>query len=184
MLRSYREMPGLKEKSMTVLATERLVLRKLTTDDAGFYLRLVNEPSWLQFIGDKGIRSVEAARSALLNGPMAMYESHGFGFYMVELKGSATPIGMCGLIKRESLPDVDIGYAFMPDFWGQGYACEAASAVLAFGHKTCGLQRIVAITAPDNQQSIRLLEKIGLQFEGLLELKGDGEKTKLFARQF
>ena len=169
---------------MTVLATERLVLRKLTTDDAGFYLRLVNEPSWLQFIGDKGIRSVEAARAALLSGPMAMYESHGFGFYMVELKNSATPIGMCGLIKRETLPDVDIGYAFVPEFWGQGYAYEAALAVLAFGNQTCGLQRIVAITAPDNHQSIRLLEKIGLKFEALLELKGDGSLTKLFACQF
>jgi RimJ/RimL family protein N-acetyltransferase len=169
---------------MKVLETERLILRKLNGDDAAFYLRLVNEPSWLQFIGDRGIRTVEEARATLLSGPVAMYESHGFGFYMVELKDGAVPIGMCGLIKRESLADVDIGYAFLPEFWGKGYAYEAASAVLEYGNSVCGLQRIVAITSPDNHQSIKLLEKIGLKFEAMLQLKNDGSETKLFACQF
>jgi RimJ/RimL family protein N-acetyltransferase len=171
-------------KPMKVLDTERLILRTLHEDDAEFYLRLVNQPSWLRFIGDRGIRTPEAARAALLSGPIAAQERYGFSFYMTELKDGAQPIGICGLIKRETLPDVDIGYAFLPEFWGKGYAFEAASAVLEYGNRTCGLQRIVAITAPDNHQSIKVLEKIGLRFEKMLQLKDDGSETKLFASQF
>lgn len=169
---------------MKVLETERLILRTLNEDDAEFYLRLVTQPAWLRFIGDRGIRTVEVARAALLNGPMAAQERYGFSFYMTELKDDALPIGMCGLIKREALPDVDIGYAFLPEFWGKGYACEAASAVLEHGNRTCGLQRIVAITTPDNHQSIKVLKKIGLKFERMLQLKDDGSEAKLFASQF
>ncbi|SFH95590.1 Protein N-acetyltransferase, RimJ/RimL family [Collimonas sp. OK307] len=169
---------------MKVLETERLILRTLNEDDADFYLKLVTQPAWLRFIGDRGIRTVEAARAAILNGPMAAQELYGFSFYMTELKDEALPIGICGLIKRETLPDVDIGYAFLPEFWGKGYAYEAASAVLEHGKRTCGLQRIVAITAPDNHQSIRVLEKIGLKFEKMLQLKDDGSETKLFGSQF
>lgn len=171
-------------KPMKILETERLILRTLEVDDAEFYLRQVNEPSWHQFIGDKGIRTVEAARAAILSGPVAMFEREGFSLYLTELKDSGLPIGICGLIKRDTLPDVDIGYAFLPEHWGKGYAQEAAAAVLAYGNRAFGLQRIVAITAPDNQQSIKLLEKIGLKFETRLRLTSDGAETNLFAYHF
>ncbi|AIY42312.1 Acetyltransferase [Collimonas arenae] len=169
---------------MKVLETERLILRTLNGDDAEFYLRLINQPAWLQFIGDRGIRTVEAARAAILSGPMTAQEKYGFSFYMTELKEDGQPMGICGLIKRETLDDVDIGYAFMPEFWGKGYALEAASAVLEYANRVCGLQRVVAITSPDNYSSIRLLEKMGLKFEKMLKLKNDDSDTKLFAYQF
>lgn len=169
---------------MKILETERLVLRLLDISDAEFYLLLVNQSSWVRFIGDQGIRTVEAARTAILNGPAAMYERYGFSLYLTELKSSGLPLGVCGLIKRDTLPDVDIGYAFLPEFWGNGYAHEAAVAVLRYGNQTFGLQRIVAITSPDNQQSIKLLGKIGLKFETTLRLNGDDAETSLFASHF
>jgi RimJ/RimL family protein N-acetyltransferase len=165
---------------MNVLETERLTLRRLTVDDAEFMLGALNEPSFLQFIGDRGVRTVEDAYAYLLKGPIDMYESHGFGLFLVSLK-DGTPIGSCGLIKRDTLPDVDIGFAFRPPFWGKGFAFEAASAVLAYGQNEIDLRRIVAITAPDNQSSIRLLERIGLKFERLIRLNGEGPELNLFA---
>lgn len=170
--------------AMKILETERLILRTLNGDDAEFYLQLVTQPAWLRFIGDRGIRTVEAARAAILSGPVVAQQRDGFSFYMTELKEGGLPVGICGLIKRETLDDVDIGYAFLPEFWGKGYAYEAASAVLKHANATCGLQRVVAITSPDNYASIKLLEKMGLRFEKVLKLKDDGSETKLFAYQF
>ncbi len=166
---------------MKVLETDRLILRRLTLDDAPFILQLVNEPSWIQFIGDRGVRNLEDARNYMLKGPMAMYERAGFGLYLVELKEGGVPMGMCGLIKRDTLPDVDIGFAFFPRFWGKGYAYEAAAAVLAYGRNALGLKRIVAITDPDNHSSIKLLERLGLKFEQLIQMPGDSMQLKLFA---
>jgi len=166
---------------MKVLETDRLILRRLTPEDAPFILELVNEPSWIQFIGDRGVRNLEDARNYILKGPMAMYEQVGFGLYLAELKESGVPMGMCGLLKRDTLPDVDIGFAFFPRFWGQGYAYEAAAAVMAYGRNALGLKRIVAITDPDNHSSIKLLERLGLKFEQLIQLTGDSMKLKLFA---
>jgi RimJ/RimL family protein N-acetyltransferase len=165
---------------MIVLETERLTLRHLCEDDAAFILALLNEPSFLQFIGDKGVRTLEDARNYILNGPMDMYARLGFGLYLVELKDSKLPLGMCGLIKRNTLEDVDIGFAFLPEYWGQGYAYEAAAAVMAYGKDDLGLNRIVAITSPDNQASGRLLEKLGLRFEQMIRLSKDGEEVRLF----
>ncbi len=169
---------------MKMLETERLVFRLLAGDDAELYLRLVSEPSWLQFISDKGIRTVETARAAMLDGAVAMYEHHDFSLYLVELKDSDLPIGICGLIKRDTLPDVDIGYAFLQEFWGNGYAHEAAVAALAYGSQTLFLQRIVAIIALYNRQSIKLLEKIGLKFETTLRVAGAAVETSLFTCLF
>ncbi len=166
---------------MTVVETERLTLRRLTVEDAPFMLDLLNQPSFLQFIGDRGVRTLDDARAYILKGPVEMYERHGFGIYLTALKGEGTPIGTCGLIQRDSLEDVDIGFAFLPAFWGRGYAYEAASAVLAYGKDDLGLQRIVAITAQANRSSIRLLEKIGLTFERLIRLNGEGPEINLFA---
>ena len=163
---------------MNVLETARLALRRLTPEDAPFILELVNEPSWLQFIGDKGVRTLDDARGYIQNGPMDMYARLGFGLYLVELK-DGTPIGMCGLIKRPALEDVDIGFAFRPQFWGQGYARESAAAVLDHGRDAFKLKRIVAITSPGNISSIRLLEKLGFEFEQELQLS-PGDPVKLF----
>ena len=140
---------------MKVLETERLVLRRFDTGDAQFILELVNDPDWLRFIGDKSVRNLEDARGYIQKGPVDMYARHGFGLYCVELKSDATPIGMCGLLKRDTLEDVDIGFAFLPRFRSQGYGHEAALATLAYGAHVLGLKRIVATTTPDNDASGR-----------------------------
>ena len=164
-----------------VLSTERLRLREITTDDAAFMLALLNEPSFIKNIGDRGVRNLEDAKHYILKGPAASYTQNGFGLYLVELKSSHTPIGMCGLVNRDSLEDVDVGYAFMPQFWGKGYAVESASAVMIYAKQTLGLERIVGITASDNAGSIRVLEKIGLTFERMITLAGDDEEIMLFS---
>jgi RimJ/RimL family protein N-acetyltransferase len=165
---------------LKVLETDRLILRWLSPDDAGFVLQLLNEPSWLRFIGDKGVRTIDNARSYILQGPVEMYSRLGFGLYLVELKQQVVSIGICGLIKRDSLEDVDIGFAFLPQYWGSGYAYEAASAVMQYGNKVLGLNRIVAITSADNARSVRLLEKLGLRFEEMVKLSPDSEEVSLF----
>lgn len=165
---------------LSVLETDRLIVRRLSPGDAEFILRLLNEPSWLRFIGDRGVRTLAEARAYILKGPVEMYSRLGFGLYLVELKEEGSPIGICGLIKRDSLEDVDIGFAFLPEYWGRGYAYEAASAVMAYGANVLGLRRIVAITSVDNDSSARLLEKLGLRFEGMLKLSGDSAEVRLF----
>lgn len=165
---------------MIVLETERLILRRLTTDDAEFIIELLNQPSFLRYIGDKEVRNGADAVRYVQTGPIASYERFGFGLYLVELKETGVPIGICGLLKRDQLPDVDIGFAFLPDFWSQGYAFESASAVMTYGREVLGLKRIVAITSLDNDASIRLLEKIGLRFEGLIKLSEDQSEVRLF----
>jgi len=165
---------------MIVLETERLVLRRLSSDDAEFILELLNQPSFLQYIGDKGVRNNDDAVNYIQTGPVASYEKCGFGLYLVELKDSARPIGICGLLKRDSLPDVDVGFALLPDYWSRGYAFEAAVAVMNYGKEVLGLRRIVAITSLDNEASISLLEKIGLKFEGLIKLVEDKPEVRLF----
>jgi RimJ/RimL family protein N-acetyltransferase len=160
---------------MLVLQTERLLLRPFTTDDAPFVLTLLNEPSFLHFIGDKNVRSLEDARQYLLNGPIATYNQHDFGLLCIELRNSHTPIGMCGLLKREDLPAPDIGFAFLPDYWGRGFAFEAAAAVMKDARERLKLNQILAIVNPDNDASIKLLERLGLRFE---RVKGE---VKLYA---
>lgn len=166
---------------MNILETERLTLRLQTTDDAAFILELLNDPSWLQFIGDRGVRTLEDARIYILNGPIRMYEKFGFCLFLVERKEDQVPIGICGLVKRDSLEDVDIGFAFLPKYWAKGYAYEGASAVMAYGKDKLGLNRIVGITTPDNHASAKLLEKVGLRFERSMQLANDSEKLNLFA---
>jgi [ribosomal protein S5]-alanine N-acetyltransferase len=165
---------------LTILETERLLLRQLSTEDAEFILELLNEPSFIRNIGDRGIRTIEGANSYILNGPVASYAKNGFGLYLVKLKETNESIGMCGLIKRDTLEDVDIGYAFLPKFWSKGYAVEAAQAVKEYARDKVKLNRIVAIVDPQNQGSIRVLEKIGLQFEKMVKLSEDDIELKLF----
>jgi RimJ/RimL family protein N-acetyltransferase len=166
---------------MNVLETARLSLRRLTPDDAPFILELLNDPGWLRFIGDRGVRTVEDAQAYISSGPVAMYERVGFGLYATERKADAVPMGICGLIKREGLDDIDIGFAFLPQFCAKGYAEEAAHAVMAYGKRALGLTRIVGITSPDNASSIRLLKKLGLEFERMVQLPTGPAETMLFA---
>ena len=165
---------------MIIAETERLTLRRLTVDDAQFVFALLNEPSWLRFIGDKGVLTLEDARAYIENGPLAMYQRFGFGLYVTERRTDGVPMGMCGLIKRDGLDDVDIGFAFLPAYWGRGYAFEAAAAVMDYGRNVIGLTRIVAITAPDNESSARLLEKLGLRFDRMIRLSADAKEDRLF----
>ena len=164
----------------SLIETERLTLRKLSVEDAPFILRLVNELSFLQFIGDKGVRNLEDARQYILNGPVASYAQNGFGLFLVQLKTDQAPLGMCGLLKRETLEDVDIGFAFLPEFWNQGYASEAAAGVLSYAKDVLKLPRIVAITNKDNDASGKLLEKLGFRFDRLVKLADDKAELKLF----
>ncbi|MBK5471721.1 MULTISPECIES: GNAT family N-acetyltransferase [Bacillus] len=163
---------------MIVLETERLTLRWLDVKDAPFILELVNDPAWIQFIGDKGIKNLEDAKKYILNGPVDMYNKMGFGLYLVERKEDFTPLGMCGLIKRDSLEDVDIGFAFLEKFRSKGYGYESAAAVIEYGVQKLGLKRIVAITSIDNVASGTLLEKVGLRFEKIIS--DSEEDLKLF----
>jgi len=165
---------------MKVLETPRLVLRRLVLEDAPFVLELVNDTAWLQYIGDKHVHNLEDARNYIRKGPLDMYARHGFGLYMVTLR-TGTRIGMCGLIKRDGLEDVDLGFALLARYRGRGYAQEAAAAVLDYGRKALGLKRIVAITSPDNLRSIQVLENIGFVYEQTLTLAGQVKETKLFA---
>jgi len=167
-----------------VLETARLTLRRFRVDDAEFILDLLNQPSFLLHIGDKGVRTIEDAHRYILDGPIDSYEKNGFGLYLVGLKSSGAEIGMCGLVNRESLEDVDIGFAFLPRYWSQGYAVESAAAVLQYGREVLGLDRIVAITSPDNHASIKVLEKIGLRLERMVRLSEDEPEIELFAKVF
>jgi len=164
-----------------MIDTKRLTLRPATVDDASFYLRLVNEPSFLENIGDKGVRDIEGARAALLAGPIAMQAQLGYSLWMVIRKEDGASIGMCGLIKRDTLEDVDIGFAFLPAYRGAGYAQEAAQATLAWGRDALGLPRIVAIVSPKNAASAKLLERCGLRRERRIELSAGKDPVDLFA---
>jgi [ribosomal protein S5]-alanine N-acetyltransferase len=163
-----------------ILETERLALRQMKVEDAEFILGLVNEPAFIRNIGDKGVRTLEDARNYILNGPVASYEKFGFGLYLVEWKDTVAPIGICGLLKRDALEDVDIGFAFLEKFWSKGFAFESAAAVIEYGRSALGIKRIVAITSPDNEGSIRVLRKIGLRFEKMIRMPGSDEDTRLF----
>lgn len=163
-----------------VLETPRLILRRLTLDDAQFMVTLLNDPSFFANIGDKGIRTIEQARQFLLDSHLASYESNGYGHYLVEVKESGESIGTCGLIDRKALGEIDIGFAYLPVAWGKGYATEAAAAVMGYARGELGLGKIVAIVAPHNVASIRVLEKLGLRYARPVQLAVGGETIHLY----
>ena len=163
------------------LITARLTLREFLNADAPFIVTLVNQPSFLRFIGDKKVRTIEDARNYIQTGPRENYKRYGFGQYLVQLKETNKPIGMCGLLKRDTLEDPDLGFAFLPEAWGNGYAFEAASAVLEHARDHLKLNRVLAITNPDNDASIKLLGRLGFQFERLKRLSTDADPVKLFS---
>jgi ribosomal-protein-alanine N-acetyltransferase len=162
-----------------IFETERLILRQFTLDDAPFILELLNTPTWLQFIGDRNVHSVEDAENYLRNGSLKSYAENGFGFYAVIDKTETSDrtnqtIGMCGLIKRDSMPDIDIGFAFLPNLIGKGFGFEAASATLDYALNVLKIKRIIAIVNPENEKSVGLIKKIGMQFEEMIKF-GESE---------
>ena len=165
---------------MKPIKTDRLILRQFDLSDADFILTLLTEPSFIQNIGDRNVRTRTDAEKYLENGPMTSYAKNGFGLLAVTLTETGETIGMCGLIKRDALEDVDIGYAFLPKFWSQGYAIEAAQGVMKFAKEVLGLKRIVAIVDPANAGSVRVLEKLGMTFEKMMKLSADDIDLKLF----
>lgn len=162
--------------------TTRLVLSELTRADGELMLAILNDPDFIRNVADRGVRTVAEAQDYLEKGPIASYREHGFGMYKVALK-DGTSIGLCGLVKRDFLDDVDIGYAYLPDYRGQGYALEAAQAVMEFARDELAMQRVVAIVAPANDRSIGLLEKLGMRSEGEITLPGEDETIALLAWQ-
>ncbi len=148
-----------------ILETERLILREFVIEDAPFMLKLVNDPSWLKYIGDRNVHSIEDAEQYVLNGALKSYATLGFGFYVVVWKHSQLLIGTCGLTKRDFLDIPDFGFAFLPEFTGKGYAFEAAEATLAYAGSALGIKELAAITLPLNTRSIRLLLKLGFAFK-------------------
>jgi len=166
---------------LKVLETERLLLRHATTDDAEFILELVNDPAWLQFIGDKNVHTMEDARAYVSNRFTAVYRQFGFGSFLTELKENGSPIGICGLTKKDGLESVDLGFALLPEFRGKGYGFEAALAVMDYATNVVGLKELVALTSPANRVAAKLLEKLGFCFEKMVRLTPEGPKLRLFA---
>lgn len=166
-----------------MITTNNLNIRHFTLEDANFILQLVNQDSWLQFIGDKNIHNTEDAKKYLLDGPIAMYNNHGFGLYAVETIESSQPIGMCGVIKRDTLPNADLGFAFLDEFTGKGYAYEACQGVLNYAKNNLQISTLLAITMPENEKSISLLEKLGFIFKEVIQLSENAPELNLMIRK-
>lgn len=166
---------------MNIIETQRLALREFDTQDAAFLCELVNTPEWLRYIGDRNIRNTEDAAVYIEQKLQADYARNGFGFYLVQLRKEGTPIGLCGLVLREGLADVDLGFAFLTRYTGEGYAYESALATLAYAQNFLDLKRVVAISVKDNRKSIQLLQKLGMRFERFVQLPGDEEELMLYA---
>lgn len=162
------------------LLTDRMRLRWLTPADAGLLLAIWNDPTFVHYVGDRGIRTVEAAADAFRDGPRRLYEDYGYGPYRVALRGGNQALGICGLFRREGLDDPDLGYALLPQYCGQGYASEAARAVILHARETLEFKRLTAIIHPDNAASIKLIEKLGMRFERMLQMPGDDAEVSLY----
>lgn len=166
---------------MTHYASARLSLREIREDDAPFILEVLTDPDFIANVGDRGVHDLAAARRYITDNVHASYRTHGFGLYLVELRADAAPLGICGLLRRDTHPDVEIGFAFVPRARGNGYALEAAQATLGSARHTLGLTRIVALTAPHNRRSIQLLERLGFRHERKLRFAADGPDWLLLA---
>lgn len=165
-----------------VTETKRLIIYKFSISDAPFFLKLVNSPNWIKYIGDRNIKTIEDAEKNIANGHLKSYKEHDFGFYKLVLKENNTPIGTCGLIKRDVLDEVDLGFAFLPEYEGKGFGFEASTEVMKLAKHQFNLKKLVAITNPDNKNSIKLLEKLGFTLEKEVNPFKDDEKLSLFAK--
>lgn len=166
---------------MKILETERLILREIVESDAEFILDLLNQPSFIKYVGNRGIDTLEKARDVIENRYRQSYAEFGYGLYIVELKETGEPMGFCGFVRREGLPDADIGFAFLPQFEKKGFAFESASALMKYGKEKLKLSRVLAITTQKNESSVRLLRKLGFEFESLIKLPHSPEELNLFS---
>jgi len=162
------------------IETERLSISEFALGDAPFIIELLNEPDFIRHIADRGVRDVAAAEKYLSDGPLTSYAAHGYGLYKVALKASGEPLGMCGLIRRETLDFPDLGYAFLSRHYRKGYASEAGVAVLAHARAEQGVSTVVAITSLDNDGSIRVLENLGFRPEGVIDVPGYDTPSRYF----
>ena len=167
-----------------MIVSEHLHLRTVLFDDAPFILKLLNDPDFLEHIGDKNVHNLEEARDYIANGPHAMQAAHGLSLLLVETLAEALPLGMCGLLKRDSLECPDLGFAFMPGYRGKGFAFEASQAVLNDAKTRLKLPKVAAITALENSPSISLLEKLGFKFSRIVQLDQNDPGTRLFYLTF
>lgn len=168
---------------MIVLTTSQLEIVEITIEDAPFIFELLNTPSWIKFIGDRGIKTEEDAKNYILNKFIPGYSTWWFGFRLVRTKNDKTPVGICGLVKRDALEHIDIGFAFLPQFEGKGFGYESASAVMEYAKNTLNVKTIAGITNSDNKSSIALLEKLGLHFQKMILLPNETEEIMLFVTQ-
>jgi RimJ/RimL family protein N-acetyltransferase len=164
-----------------IVETKRLILREINIKDADFVLRLVNEPSFVSNIGDKGLKNLNDAERFILEGYWTNQERPGYGMFLVELKGGGDPIGSCGLLYRKVLDVTDIGFAFLPEFWNRGFAYEAAEAMMKYGLSTLGVKKIVGLTSEDNLGSINLLKKLGMDFKKTVKMSADDSGTVFYS---
>ena len=165
------------------IETQRLGLRRLTLEDAALMLAIWNDPAFIRHVGDRGIRTLDEARTAMGEGVLQLYEKHGYGPYRMALKSADTPIGICGMFHREGLEDPDIGYGVLPEYCGKGYAYEAARAVVEHATSELGLARIIAIISPGNEASIGLIRKLGLKFEKMYRMPGEDDDVCIYGMQ-
>jgi RimJ/RimL family protein N-acetyltransferase len=171
-----------KRKVMERIETERLVLRPFEAErDAVFMLEVLNDPGFIANVADRGVRTIEQAAAYIRTKFLPGYQRHGVGYCVVELKASGVPIGTCGLLKRDPLDDFDIGYSILERFTGNGYAFEAADALMNYGRTHLGLKRIIGLTSLDNAKSAYLLEKLGLRFERMVRVPGFADESRLFS---
>jgi RimJ/RimL family protein N-acetyltransferase len=159
-----------------ITRTERLSIRKFKEGDESFIIELLNSPGWLAFIGDRNIKNLDDAKGYIINGPLLSYNKFGFGPYLVSLIDSGTPIGMCSLIKRDELEDVDLGFAFLDKHSGKAYAYEASLRMIGYAKDELHLRKLAAITNTTNTRSIRLLEKLGFRLSGKVKMQGEEEE--------
>lgn len=171
----------MKRLNELIVKTERLILREISEADADFILNVLNQSSFIKYIGDRNVRTLKQAGEYIKSRMMISYEQFGFGMYLVELRESQIPIGVCGFVKRESLPDADIGFAFLEEFEGKGFGFESSKAVLKYGKNVLGFKRVLAIASQNNHTSHKLLEKLGFKFERLIKLPHDAEELKMFS---
>jgi RimJ/RimL family protein N-acetyltransferase len=168
---------------MSVIETPRLTLREISAGDAEFIFALMNEAAYLQFIGDRGIRTLENARAYILAKLAPSYAKFGYGLYLVELKGRQVPVGICGFVRRDALEHPDIGFAFLREHCSKGFALESARAVLNYGLGALGFTTVLGVTLPANQASIRLLERLGLRYQRMVRLPPNDQDSMLFSTE-
>jgi RimJ/RimL family protein N-acetyltransferase len=172
---------NIKLSFVQILETKRLILRETTVDDAEFMLDLLNQPSFIKYIGDRNVRTIDESKEFIETRYRQSYRDNGFGLYVVEAKDTNKPVGICGFVKRDTLPAPDIGFAFLPQFCGQGFAVESAEGSMKYGEEVLGFTKVLAITTQNNESSGKLLFKVGFNFVELVKMPHDEEELKLFS---